>query len=752
MDQKEAKRIKFEKRTGYNVYGVKDRVFWIIAGLLVGATFASVLDTMIVSFPLAFRLEAEIALVVLITAFFCVRNAKRGNRVEPYLRSDGFEFLGLYNIGTVENLESRDILSRKDEAAYIRQTLEDYVFSQKNIKQAVCLTGASGCGKSTILSFFRKMYGQDYEIIDMTDNYLDFRVELERHLGSDMAQEIVKRTQNKKMIFILDQFERYFFLEETKKKDVRDLIMTMSRRNTAIILSMREEYLADLMKEFNVNNLKISGRNRDGSSQTGIINSLVSTVRDAEKNYFTVPEKSRASVSNKWFDGLYKANQHIHLEHAGGAFEDTVLERVGDTIFYCENQNETYDEMGNRIVSTNPVMQSRCERLFGDRGVRFFEKHKAEPLIQQQINFHMAEYEKKRKRSSPEQLQAMFELEDYELINHYFDTQLTSTGDYYNASRILYLLSSARLNQVVMRQEDIEFGLFANQFSEDGHKKLPDVVQALEELQLIRRNIKDSDIEFEIAHDFIAQAYLNYSSSHIDRNVQGALNIYMSEYLDTSKKSGIEEKRKHFIKVRKSHYYRNLTIAFMIIAVVAAILVNFVYNPWLGPWSHWNAYGEVRSLFPLLGTELSIIYLFNMYHKVLRFCRGKKERTCKISYVVVMAGAAVTMLFYPHNMAFVGGFLAVMGFVAAFLLDGTYQRASRMELRNYGLKCAMIGIAFAIFHVVIWAFNYPVMPRYLIVTEMIMICVLVGYAYMAHMTREHLYGRIMDASSERVTK
>lgn len=35
---------------------------------------------------------------------------------------------------------------------------------------------------------------------------------------------------------------------------------------------------------------------------------------------------------------------------------------------------------------------------------------------------------------------AVFELEDYELLNPYYDVQLTSTGDYYNSSRILHLV------------------------------------------------------------------------------------------------------------------------------------------------------------------------------------------------------------------------------------------------------------------------------------------------------------------------
>ena len=183
--------------------------------------------------------------------------------------------------------------------------------------------------------------------------------------------------------------------------------------------------------------------------------------------------------------------------------------------------------------------------LFGTDGKAFYEKHKQEPLIQQQITYHMAEYEKKEKQCSHEELKALFEKEDFELLNQYFDVQLTSTESYFHASRILYLLSQARLHQVVMKRQDLEYGLFERQFSRTGHKEVNRVMEQLEQLQLIRRNIKRSDQEYEIAHDFIAQAFLTYSHSNMDRNVKSALDIYMAEYLDTNKKEYIEAKRSH---------------------------------------------------------------------------------------------------------------------------------------------------------------------------------------------------------------
>ena len=143
-----------------------------------------------------------------------------------------------------------------------------------------------------------------------------------------------------------------------------------------------------------------------------------------------------------------------------------------------------------------------------------------------------------------------------------------------------------------------------------------------------------------------------------------------------------------------------------------------------------------------------MIYIFNVYQKVVQFYRGRKETACKVIYAIIMAVAVFANFFYPHGLIFYGLGLALMGANCAFLLNDSYQKASRMEMRNYGLKCSMIGIVFAIVHLIFWAFNRQ-FPTYIIFVEMAMMVILVVYAYLAHMTREYLYGRRMDASSDR---
>ena len=61
-------------------------------------------------------------------------------------------------------------------------------------------------------------------------------------------------------------------------------------------------------------------------------------------------------------------------------------------------------------------------------------------------------------------------------------------------------------------------------------------------------SVSNSEEEYEIAHDFIADAFLNYSnSSSITRHVKNALDLYMTNYME-QKNEEKNRKRKEFNK------------------------------------------------------------------------------------------------------------------------------------------------------------------------------------------------------------
>ncbi len=749
MTGTESKQVQRKKKTSHNVYGIADRIFYVITGVLVALVICGLLHLIPVSESGTVTIVLDV--LVLVAGVFAglFKGSSCRQTILPYRRRDAFEFIGLYDLAAAieheDGLGKSDVLSRDEEVRYLNEVLETLIFPQRSIKQAICLTGKSGCGKSTILSFFKQQYKDRYEIFDFSGHYTNLQASLAEMLGTDPMKELLIRGRKKKLVFIFDQFERFFFLEEEKKQQVRNLIASLSRENTGMILSMREEYLAEFMKEFDINNMMQEGA-LGGKEHTGILNHLTSVIREDKKQYYVADEK-KFGRTVCWQQNTIKENHQVHMEFVGSLGDRTALDPVGSTVFYCENQNEVRVRSG-RTEEHASILLNKCEMLFGTDGKAFYEKHKQEPLIQQQITYHMAEYEKKEKQCSHEELKALFEKEDFELLNQYFDVQLTSTESYFHASRILYLLSQARLHQVVMKRQDLEYGLFERQFSRTGHKEVNRVMEQLEQLQLIRRNIKRSDQEYEIAHDFIAQAFLTYSHSNMDRNVKSALDIYMAEYLDTNKKEYIEAKRSHCAGVEASRFYTVVYLVFAFLALAVDGVVHFGYNPWQEIWQEWNVYGDIFTFVPLLMTEACMLYIYQVYHKVIRFYRGKKELACKAVFTGIMAAAVLATLFYPHGLLLYGVGLAVMGANCAFLLNASYQKASRMEMRNYGLKCSVMGLAFAVLHLILWIFNAR-FPVYMIFVEMAMMALLVGYAYLAHMTREYLYGRRMDAGSER---
>lgn len=752
MNTLEQRIIKKEKATDRNVYNQKDFVIALFYAVGAALMVTVVVQLFTDEWPLWLR-STLTAITLAIAVIWAVMSTRSRGKVVPYRRSDNFEFIGLYNLSEAESLKGKDILSREDEALLLQHTLETLIFPQDHIKQAICLTGRSGCGKSTILTFFKQQFGDQYIIFDMTNNYINFQSILEEKLGNDFDKELMRLTHKHKVVFILDQFERFFFLPEDKKTVIYSLIIGLCRRNTAIVISMREEFLAEFMKEFDVNNLKKDGRADNHAIRTGILSNLVSVIRDDQKNYHV--QKNPFHASYKWREPngqspTVKNNYFTHLEHAGDYMEETVLEPVGNSIFFCENQNDTMIKMGGDRKSTT-ALQSKCEILFGEDGLKFYRKYCEKPLIEQQIIYQMAEYEKKIKEASPEELNALFEKEDYELLNDYFDIQLVSTGDYFNATRIMYLLSSARLNHVVMKREDVEFGLCENQFSRDGHKKIKQLINKLVDLQLIRENIKDSDLEYEIAHDFIGEAFLNYSNSSLDRNVKNGLDIYMADFMDETKAMSMKNKKDYFEEISHTKYFSIFTVISAITIIAIDSIFRFVYNPWDSAWREANVFGDLSTFFPLVLVFLCLIYIYNVYQKVLRFYRGKRAVVNKIVYAVLMVGSVAAIVFYPHSMLLFGFLLALMGLNCTFLLDSSYQKSCRRGLGiNYGLKCVIVGICFAVLHLVMWGFNSQ-FPLYIILLEMAMICIIVADSYLSHMTREFLYGRLMDATSEPVT-
>lgn len=747
VDNRLSGHIRKMKKPYHNVYGLSHAVYRGITTLCISLWIVFLLEVEIRHLPaVAQYIIAAASLVPALIAFYM---AGRKTKIEmtPYCRKDGFEFLGLHNLKDSALDNQHDILSRDEEIAYMHRVLEDVIFPQSSVKQALCIAGPSGCGKSTIMSFFRQAYKEEYSIFDFSGNYHELYGHMVALFGTNIDQKISEMTTAGKAVFILDQFERYFFLQEEEQKRIRETIQYLCRKNSAIIVSLREEYLADFLKQFDMNNLLSSDGEADIVPR-GILKEMVSVIEKKDKKRDAASMLIRPSKTVVWEYHRIKNNATIHLDASEKGSGREILEEMGATLLYCRNQNDTNAQLQGRKTNAS-ILESKCRLLFGDRGSMLFHKHAYDPLIEQQIIFHMAEFNQKILSYSEEELTAFVDQDNNELFGQYFDIQLASCNSFFHASRLLYLLSQARLHQLSIGTMDIENCLFPTLFTKRGHELLMKTILQLEQLQLIRKNTEGSGLEYEIAHDFIASTFLNYCSTNMNRSIKNALDLFIAEYMDKKRNISMREKNEYREKVYPQRYFINATAFAIILMFVAYIVERFVFNPWTTIWSGANPYGSYVPAFPLFITGISVIYLCCMYNKTVKYYRGNKAWSIKVIYVLLMFLATTAVFAYPHYLFFDGIDLAIAALYIAFLLDNRYQNTCRNELFSYGTKSCLIGSILAFGHVFFLLVNRRY-DDYLILTEFIMFTVLVAYAFMTHITQEFLYARMTDASSEKL--
>ncbi len=747
MDRHQSFLFSRMKRTSHNVFGFSSILCSLLYAAGIALCILFLLDVVTHSLALVYRLL--IAVVILLASFAVSLFMNRWRKIEPhpYSRQPGFEFLGLYDLKNSEPGKQHDVLPRDEEVAFIRRLLEETIFPQVSVKQALCLTGRSGCGKSTILAFFRQAFQNEYKIYDFSGNYREFHGHMTELFGSNIDLKLQELTHHSKVVFILDQFERYFFLSPDQQRSMRDMIRHLCCKNTAVIISMREEYLANFLKQFDMNNL-LSSDEAPGVQPIGVLQSLMNIILKNDGDARPRGFLPRHDASMLWNGFRIKNNLSRHLDSADDSLERICLEQIGATLFYCRNQNEVSSQLGGETYHDS-VMESKCRRLFGESGSALYRKHEGQSLIEQQIIFHMAEYHQKILSCPEEDLKRLIEGNNSELFEQYFDAQLSSCSSFFHASRILYLLSQARLHHIAIQTSDIENALFPNLFDRKGHAKLMDNIRQLETLQLIRKNTERSSQEYEIAHDFIASAYLQYCSNSMNRNTKNALDLYLSEYMDEKLTEGFRQKMAHREKAYRQRFYPVATGIAVLFMVLCYFMQRFVYNPWITVWSAANPYGQYVPAFPVFITVVSVIYLCFMYNKVAAYHHDGKAGLCKGIYVVLMLLASSAVFCYPHFLLLDGVDLALAAVNFALLLDSSYRQTCRNELSFYGYKSCMIGLVFGAAHILFFIFNRQ-FAEYMILIEFIMFTILVAYAFLAHMTLEFLFARMSDASSVRI--
>lgn len=746
MDKHISKYIAGMKRPRHNIYDLNHSVYKFIVSFCISLWILLFFDVHTHHLSLLTQISIWAGTMILFMSATFMSEKRKTGSIIPYSRKEDFEFLGLYDLKD-NNLGNRsDVLSRDEEIRYMHQVLEETILPQVSVKQALCITGPSGCGKSIILKFFKQAYEEEYKIFDFSGNYHEFPGHMMFLFGTNIDLRISEMTSAGKVIFILDQFERFFFLSEGEQKAIHDIIKNLCRKNTGIIVSLREEYLADFLKWFDMNNLLSADRGQD-IVPCGIFKKMFSIIEKKNDMYFSASSHIQSIKTDIWGGHTIKSNALVHLD----THDDTdrvIMEKIGATLLYCRSQNEIGFQFSGESLNAS-ILKSKCRKLFGEKGSSLFSRHIREPLIEQQIIFHMAEFNQKILLCSEEEINEFIEKDNNELLGKYFDNQLASCDNYFHASRLLYLLSQARLHQISLKTNDLENYLFPSLFAKKGHEQLMNTIQQLEMIQLIRKNTEGSSLEYEIAHDFIASAYLDYCSTNMNRSVKNALDLFISEHMDDRHSVSFQEKISYRKEVYGQHFYEKATFFAVVFMAAVYLMQCFVFNPWTTKWKGFNPYGFYVPAFPIFITVLSVIYICYMSDKTVKYYRGEKTRAFKAIYTLLMIFASMAVVAYPHFIFFDSVSLAIASIQIAYLLDERYRQTCRNELQAYAAKSFMIAAVFAIVHIYYFA-ETPLFGDYLIFSEFIMFTILVGYAFFAHMTQEFLFARMSDAASEKL--
>ncbi len=758
------KKTREEKRFKRNSYSLSDKHFRIMWFGCIAILIASLTELFLSNIDKKNYFVLFVIIAALIFTVEMLVSQKGKKDITPYSRQKEYNFIGLHDL-TKESLdiESRDVISRNEEVHCIENMLENVIFPQHDIKQAVCITGKSGCGKSTILAFFQQQHKDDYNIYNFSGDYNSLRASLEEKFKTyNVDWEIKKIVDNgKKIVFIFDQFERYFFLSSERQLDIRNFISSLCMKNTAIIVSMREEFLAEFLREFDLNDIKSNYKTNDEVEHTGLLRRLVGYIKDSD-NYVTIQGSRRRITFSKWKNEHIKNPEFLHVSDPEG--KRVIIEKTDATIFYCENQNNTKTVAGGK-ESTSSMLLQKCIAISDDFGESLYSRYHNRPLIEQQIIYHMAEFDSK-ERGVNVSFEEFCNMDTQDIIKRYFDIQLCSTGDYFNASR-----TSSRLHQLPMKTREIIIGLHSKQFSKNGDKKAMNVINELEKLQLIKKNSNNSTSEYEIAHDYIATAFLNYSRANLDRNVKVALDIFLADFISQYEKNlatkerlqGDARAQNHtntspqnlqlriqdpFEAQNKDRYYKIVTIIFSIIILLTDIVYRFIWNPWEElPLA--NPMEGILPLFMPIHILICMIYFYQIYDKIFKYYSGKNAKFIRTEYLFMGLIASMSELCYPYFIISDGLGLVMIGATATLMLGREYRETSKSAMSSYGIKCVVMGFAFTLAHVM-FCLSQEVFPTYILVLETTAISLLVGYAHFSHMTKEYLYGRCMDVSGKKV--
>lgn len=611
-------------------------------------------------------LTITIAFVLIIVNYF----NKSDKNIQSYKATK--QFSGLYCVDNIEKLklsEDNGLINRQEEIEYLYSKIK-IILPEKDKKQGLCLVGKSGCGKSTILYLFQKQYANKINIFNYSKKYDSITRHIVKDIGVNWENNI--KNLNQKYVFIFDQFEQFFHKSEEKQMEIRKIIVKLSEKNIAIIFSIREEYLSRFIRIFNINDL--GNNNFDGIEKHGVIG------------------------INKYLD----------------KDSNNILNRRNTYLLFCLDDMEKNER---NINNEKLSMKVQCIEAFGEkRGISYYNKFNDLTLIQQQIIFNVLANEKE----SSGFINFNENTEDF-YLKRFYDVQLCSTGNFFIASRIMYLLSLGNSHHISFEKEDIMRILCIADIKYE-KQTFNKVINKLQELQLIKHSVYNSDEVYEIAHDFIAKSFESYAKSEMLVDVRAAIDQYVTEFL---KNISINEE---IDKYRMKKSKRSNSIIMFWLSIILSIIffaANYVCA----------TNNDNLLVIKFVLTLCSLFYVFSFYYCITRFY--SKKSIIIFLYLLSLLCGVLSIINLPYWLLYLGlgnFFVGISSLVIG--VDKKISRIGKHIYISYGLKTVLMGILLIFLEIYL---RNVINTTDTFILEMVSMGALLMYALYSHLNEEFIY-------------
>lgn len=620
--------------------------------------------------PFSNELFMAICVLLSIISYFSYDKLRERGNVAPFKTSRNF--VGIY---TIEDLNGRNsefynekLISRIHEVEYLKDILNK-IFLQSDEKQSICIIGESGSGKSTIINCLQNELS-DVNVINCSDRYKDLKRFLLKRLKKETLEELFFELQNttQKILFIFDQFERFFYLDYHEQEMLKNIILNkLNFKNVASIFILRSDYFAEFAYSVNINDIT-----------DNVIN-------------------PKGILANPFGKNWYSHNYLI----------------------YCKNMVDE-DFPRNYSVKQEDIIENRnddiyvlCRLAFDSMGNEVYERFKDKRLIEKQVFLSLLE-----SKYTSCNFEELFRTNnDRDLLVMYYDKQLCSTGDYYTAAKIMYLLSTGRIyNNHYSVQMIYEALLVCRDFEISNVNK---IIECLCERHLIKSVQRDDINYYDIVHDYIAESFIEYVEVDLHEYVKSTIDDYRVNFKTKEYKDNI----KKCLELKKSSKYFETVILALVISVIT---FNSFYQVF-----YLNRDYNIIVNFPLY---MASYYGYCLYTNIFKVYIGKNKWVISLLYIG-MALCTIMASFQYKNWLFFAG-IGTMLIGLAFGVIRQSKKMSRVAKKFYtdffgkvtatGFVITVTSIIFAITNT-----NFYI-GIVIIFAELL-------YAYIAQLSEEYYY-------------